>query len=44
MFLCKDSKVELREDFDQLKNRCENLKIETDLLKTNFQALTNDCK
>jgi len=44
LFLTKDSKIELREDFDKLKTRYDNLKIETDLLKTNFQELINNCK
>jgi len=44
MFLKKDSKIELREDFNKLKILSNNLKNETDLLKINFQELLNNCK
>ncbi len=40
----EDSKVELREDFNQLKILCDNFKTENDLLKINFQKLINNCQ
>ncbi len=41
---CIDSKVELREDFDQLKIQYDYLKNESDLLKNNFYQLIDSCK
>ncbi|CAF3458598.1 unnamed protein product [Rotaria sp. Silwood1] len=38
------TKVELREDFNKLKFECDNLKIETSLLKTNYLELIDHCK
>ncbi|UJR08286.1 hypothetical protein I4U23_012558 [Adineta vaga] len=38
------SKIELREDFDKLKNQYNNAKIEYDLLKTNFDDIIDQCK
>ena len=40
----KDSKVELRADFDQLQNLYNHVKIETDLIRANYQELIVNCK
>ena len=39
-----DSKVEVREDFDRLKNDYENLTNETKLLKVDFDQLMDNCQ
>jgi hypothetical protein len=44
MFIGIDSKVELREDFDKLKISYDNQKNETDLLRTDFHKLIENCK
>lgn len=43
-FSSADTKVELREDFDKLKMKFDNLTIETVFLRGSFQELTNQCK
>ncbi len=39
-----DSKVELKEDYNQLKIQYDELKTENDLLKNNFYQLIEYCK